>query len=1823
MASEIIFTVPGQAQATSPAAQGLGGQVRASVRVGARRGTGDSVRLTARPGEDVVVLSIANGPTLVLHPEAARDLMRAQAGNARRGGAEPSDADAVEVPAQLGWQGLDDGSTTRGWLGQVVLSAFDIVKGLVLDHAVDIVSTLAVKKLDGKVEAGVYELSPTELPPLKGSGRKREQLPPSADGAPLLVLLHGTFVDTASTFAKLWTLHPQVVGRLFAHYGNRVYALDHPTLSQSPIANALTLVRALPQGARLHLLTHSRGGLVAEVLARACSAALGAAELALFADVPESQGQKALDYSQHRKDLQALVKEVQAKAIQVERVLRVACPSRGTLLAGRRLDAYLSVLKWGLELASLPVAPELVSFLSEVAQRRTDPAELPGLEAMTPDSPVVKWLNGGGEPLPGQLRVLAGDIEGDSLMSWVKTLLADAFYWTDNDLVVQTRSMYGGTPRARSGASFVLERGAKVSHFNYFANERSVAAVASGLMDEQPADFRLIGPLSWAGQDASGTRAANAIARSRGPDRAGVPAEQRPAVVVLPGILGSNLALDGKRIWLGLRLIGGLKKLAWDPNTADRVTPDGAIGLSYDDLIEHLASTHEVIEFAYDWRRPVEQEARRLGQVVAEALSRREASQQPVQLLAHSMGGLVARTMQLECPDVWDRLMARDGARLLMLGTPNGGSWAPMQVLSGDDTFGNTLVAFGGLFDDAGTRAVMAAMPGFLQLQAGLTDPALALDQSATWQKLADEDLRLLRERSRWHSDERQLSVYRWSAPPQAVLDQAVALRRRLDAQAANLGAMAQKLLLVVGHEKFTPAGFRLGQEGLEYLDTPDGGDGRVTLGSALLPGVRTWRCDVAHGKLSDASHAFAAYVELLAGGDTQSLPRLEANAAGTRGGPAEATEASALVPNRPSRGKHNSQPPSLTTDLFAREARASDVSAATPTLRLSVSVVNGNLKFINQPLLLGHYISTRLSGTEAVVNALIGDAMGEALGAGLYPSIPGTHQVFVNTRIDPERPLALPQPAAAVVVGLGEEGRLRPNDLSDTVRQGVMAYAQRASEQPGGGATGFELAATLVGSGGMGVHVGSAAQAIAQGVADANQRLRRSGWPLVSRLLLVELYLDRATEAHNALAVLAEARPKDFTLQPTLVPGVGPLRRPSDSGYRGAGYDFITAVQRCDGPKQQPVIEYTLDTQRARNEVRGQATQAQLVDELVRVGADSDNTDTQIGRSLFQLLVPVEIEPFLAGSRSIVLQLDKDTARFPWELLDTGDASHGGAPGERLPWAVRTQVLRKLRTEDFRAQPVGAGREGGVLVIGEPQCDKSRFAELPGARAEAQAVAKALGVPALIEPDALQAVNALLAQPLRVVHISGHGEHRDDGTGGVILSNDTVLGPSEIGAMRSVPELVFLNCCFIGQIHADPNVQRNALGSKRARFAASIAEQLIRDGVRCVVAAGWAVEDGPAMLFAVCFYQRLLAGDRFIDAVGAARLAAWEARPAGNTWAAYQCYGDPDWRYVPPDEHQAAQAAVLPDVASAPALALVLENEALDARYANVRSKDITRRRLTKLRQLQARYQPLWGGIGAVAEAFGLAYSECGDVDAAIDWYRCAVGAADGSASMKAAEQLGNLLARRGAQRDDAVQARDEIRYAIRQLQQLADLQSTVERENLLGSAWKRLALVEEAGAAELAALQRSQQHYARAEAMALASGADDLFYPIMNGVALQLRIAALQRQPKIELDAVRVAAALQSLQAKSVSAPDFWSVVALVEIQMLEAMAAGRLAAAGAGIELGFAALAQRAPAKRMWASVHDQSRFVLQPYAQQASASEAKAATAILKQLSALAS
>lgn len=1806
MTEPITFVVPGRAMAARETLLELGATTKAGVKVGARRGSGEAVRVAAYPGEDIVLLRLANGPALYLHPHTARDLFRAQTHgvSSPARGAEPVVSDSeVIVPSQSSWRDLNDKSplqfresVSRGnvsdWISGIALDTVEVITGFVKGKAADVTAGAIAAKLDQQVDAGVYKLSASALDGLKGKSTKLSAVTPREDGGPLLILLHGTFVETSSTFGKLWQKHRPRVESLFRHYQDAVYALDHPTVSASPFANALTLVKVLPHGARLHCVTHSRGGLVAEVLVRVCGGqGLSESDLAIFKDPA---------YARHHAELVELAKEVQSRQIRIERLVRVACPARGTLLASRRLDAYLSVLKWGLELSGLTVPSAFVDFLAEVARRRSDPEEFPGLEAMMPERPVATWLNAPADPVAGDLRVVAGDVDGDSLTSWLKTLLSDAFCWTDNDLVVQTRSMYGGTPRS-GGASFYLDRGGNVTHFSYFENERTADAVTRALIQDQPADFRLIGPLSWAGEDASGTRAARAVQRSAVANPA-----DRPALFVLPGILGSHLKVDGHRVWLSARVFNGLRQLKWDPESANLVQPDGPVGSSYDKLLDYFAQTHEVIEFSFDWRRPMEDEAKRLAIAVEDALKVRTTTQQPVRLLAHSMGGVVARTMQLERPDIWEQMMRRPGARLLMLGTPNGGSYAPMQVLSGDDTFGNLLTVFGSLFDAHGARQLIAEMPGLVQLQADLIGGRHELDKTIGWQALEKADLEAVnlrvRDQSLWHNNEIQLRPFRWGVPPQEVLDQALALRGRLDKQRDAFCADASKMLLVVGKARSTPADVKVTDNGAVYLDAPERGDGRVTLESACLPGVKTWQVDAAHGDLPNLEQAFAAYRELLEEGDTSKLPR--AVPGGTMRGSGAAPTV-ALVPNRPARSQQGDTPPVSAREVFdLPQIRSRDKAHRSAPLK--VSVINGNLKFVREPLMLGHYQALKLTGTEAVIDRLLDGAMSESLRAGLYPSAVGSSQVFINTKRNSDDPFVVPRPQAAIVIGLGEEGALRMAALTDTVRQGVIAYAQRVAEQGGGGSTTFALATTLIGSGGSNMSTGTSAQAIVMGVSQANKRLTQVSWPQVSHLHLIELYTDRATEALAALTSLSNSLMQSVSVEAQIKMGLGWLARPLNAGYRGSDYDFISILQASeDAP-----LEFILATRRARDEVRGVVPQSKLVKEIIRAGANAANQDQRMGRTLFKLLVPIELEPFLAGSSSLLMQLDPGTASYPWELLDT-QRSDLETRDDDAPWAIRTCLLRKLRTVDYRERPLSAIPEGGVLVIGEPECPPDRYPALPGACAEAKAVAAAFGIEPILKAGAVTILNAVLDGAYRILHVAGHGDFID-GLGGVILSNGTTFGPREVKAMRIVPELAFINCCHIGRFDDRPLQPVNLLGARASlpAFAANIAEALIRIGVRCVIAAGWAVDDNPAELFARRFYEELNKGASFVKAVRHARRDTWEAFPDSNTWAAYQCYGDPNWTYIN-NVGNGNGAREAPQVASADALALHLE-----ALIAAHRYKDQTKEEIrTQLEQLESSHAGSWGGLGAIAEAFGRAYAEIDEFSRAIQWYERALDAEDGGARLQALEQLGNLLARRGAKNNHIT----EVNRAIDLLKHVNTMGSTVEREALLGSAYKRLAMLEEKGSTQWrAALMQSHDHYGRAEAIALATSADNLFYPAMNrmGVALMLGGSQTTRG----FDPEKLAAVRRSLQQNNDSSPDFWSVIGLSELRIYEALSQKQLAGILPGVLTDIKDLKGRSISAKMWGSVADQWTVVLSAYVSEPkiSASEKGAASTLFKAL-----
>jgi hypothetical protein len=1829
----ITFVVPGRpagatrARAASAAPpEGLSqGRVKDSVQVGAHRGEGGTaVRVEATPGEDVVVLRIANGPALMLHPETARDMLQAQAEALRvtetRGG-RGDDPLTCHVPARLGWP-LAEGAATRSsrdLIGDVRIASLDVVTDLLKEKAATLAASAIAKAVDGHVSAGVHRLHRDDVPAL--TQRSVERSLPRFDD-PLLVFVHGTFSSTEGTFSKLWTQHPQRVRALFDRYHDSVVALEHPTLGASPVGNALALARTLAPRTRLHLVTHSRGGLVAEVLARACTG-----------HEPALASVGRVEDAALRQELETLVGLVRQKELRVDRIVRVACPARGTLLASKRLDAYVSIFKWTLQLAGVPVLPVLVDFLGEVAKRRAEPGDLPGLAAQIPDSPLVRWLNAADTAIGGDLRVVAGDLQGDSVTSWLKTLLSDAFYWTDNDLVVQTRSMYGGTPRA-AGASFVLDQGGGVSHFNYFSNERTSAAIVSALLDDEPQDYRTIGPLSWSGRSSTGVRG----------ERAADPT--RPAAFVLPGIVGSHLKVGGDRVWLSWHVVNGLDRLKYG---TDGVLPDGPVGMFYDDLVAYLSRTHEVIEFAFDWRTPMEEAARLLADAVTAALDARTDSGQPVRMVAHSMGGLVARTMELERPTVWERMMSSKGARLLMLGTPNGGSWAPMQVLSGDDTFGNVLAAVGAPFEESAARQVMAQFPGFLQLQANLSDE---LQLESTWKKLADEDLAALGKRSPWHRLPIQLGAYQWGVPSQDVLDRAVALRRRLDGQAARaVTTWKDKVVLVVGRAPSTPDGYEVTEREVVYLDTPDDGDGRVPVQRALLPGVPAWKVDAGHSDLPAKKDAFKAYLELLETGTTRLLPPVRATSP-ARG----VTSAAARVRNRPSRARVQIRPPASEREAYSSEPAAAPSGAAARQTTLCVSVVNGDLTFVRQALLLGHYRSLRLMGTERVMDGLVNHAMEDSLRAGLYPDRPGDQKIFWNSTVLRDNPWRVPRPEAVVVVGLGEEGKLRPSELVETVRQGVIAWVQRKAEEDDAGReqeegpavvpAALELASTLVGSGG-GIEVAQSAQLIAQGVREANARLAEGPWPVIGHLHLIELYLNRAGEALRALQLQALASPGAYRLTDTVVSGTGGMTRPIEDSYRGADYDFISAVTRKSAHGAAE-IAYAVDTKRARTEVTGQTTQVALMRELIANAASDRNRDTLTGRTLFQLLVPLTLEPFFGGTTDMLLELDDKTAGIPWELLDTGT----GAAGDSRPWAIRAKLLRKLRTETFRGPTRDAGADSSILVIGEPLCDRKQYPELPGARAEARAVVERFGttggVRALIAadedpegtaPDALAVTGALLERDWRIVHIAGHGElpekvgpapqkegdppQKYGSPRGVVLSNGSFLGPAEIASMRTVPELVFVNCCHLGAHSSDRTLGENDAPG----FAANVADALIRIGVRCVIAAGWAVDDGAASVFATTLYAALLRGCRFADAVGEARARAWAE--GGNTWAAYQCYGDPDWRLTPGTSQAGLTIAEeFAGIASPAGLHNALETLVVKSRYQHARAEAQRER----LRHLEGRFASLWGGRGRIAEAFGAAWAEAKDPARGLEWYEKALAAKDASASFDVVLKIANLRARgawetlaKGPRSARTLgRARKAIAHAIGEVEKLGSLQETTERESIMGSAWKRLAMVESLAGRpkdERRAIERMRERYARAEALEAATGSVDLFYPALNRIAAELVLRA--GDPDWSgLDDTSVAAARRSLQAKTLSEPDFWSVVGLTELRLYETLAGRRLAVALPSIRREYDDLRRRVSAPSMWGSVRDQLQFVLTKYSDRTRGAEQKSAKALLAHVTKLA-
>lgn len=1500
--------------------------------------------------DEVVVLELADGGTLITSAERLRESLRV----ASPGLLVDERVLLEKLRAASAAPSRAFGEAVKGVISKIYLLRAGNVKDAIVDAALEKFKAKGIVAAGGwfgtRMLMQAIEERLDQQPGLYrwvgASGKPSDLVPvqlvdqsdtPQADPArnPMLVFVHGTGSSTLGSFGNLRSCERDLWGTLERKYGDRIYAFEHRTLSESPIENAIALARALPRGAHVSLASHSRGGLVCDLLCLDEFDALidnyryafQGSGTPLGARVDVRQELEAA-HAEQRDQLRELAGVIRKRKLVIERYVRTACPANGTVLASGNFDVFLSGLLTLIGAVPFffgnPLYSAFKRMVIEIAKNRTDAHMVPGIEAQLPDSPLAQLLHDAGVQPGIAMAVVAGDVAGGNMLSRLGVLLTDflLFDKEDNDLVVNTPAMLAGiAPQA--GARVLFDRGADVSHFRYFSNVDTRGALRDWFTHDAPEKLpgfrRLPDPAEYAA-------ALMAAARSR--DAADA---KKPVVVVLPGIMGSHLAVNrSDRVWFDPLDIarGGLDRISWGQPGVEAWE---LFEMSYGEACAHLSRTHRVERFPYDWRQPLDVLGERLGEFLDQLL-KQTGDQVPIRLLAHSMGGLVVRACIYKRGPVMDTLMAREGARLIMLGTPNQGAHSMVENLIGKGDTLRTLVRLDFKHDMQQVLDTVSAFRGALQLlpKPGFEDTFQGdgsgghrydYQKARTWTELKSKLTDF------WFGDGRcgtpsqealDAGAWLWERDQRAV----PALPLRYEKKSIYLFGVARNTVCGVREEPHND-GTRIRMVGTTR------GDGTVTWDSGRIGGIGSfYYMPVQHGDMLSTAEHFKALTELLqAGGTTLLSQQPPATRAAEPHGPViydagPPTTADADAAQRTVAGA------SLRNRLPARSRR-----------RLAVAVKAMDLRFLAKPIMVGHYEQDPIAGPEALIDReLLGGDLSKRYNLGLYAGPRGTTTVVLRTPAEGEQRRGYL--TGAVVTGLGRyEGTLSAADLTEAVHTGALRYLLQVVDVLGKEDREVSLASLLLGyNSSANLSPAASVEAMVRGVMQANVRFCEiTGLNIrIGSLDIVELYIDTAISAVYALRQmeerlrgLADKHGTALVVCRELLPGEGMRHRlisESVSSYwprlvvtdaDRSDEPVMAAARRVGDPPPATMVADRLRFMyvgtRARAEAVVQQRQPGLVEALVKQQISDPVWDEDFGRMLFQLMVPHDFKDAARQLDRVVMVVDSQTANLPWELMladGPARADERTHDDERLPLSLKAAMVRQLSSTHFRPQVLQSGLRN-ALVIGNPSVQGFEAAfgpagapSLPGAAREAAAVADALAKigykvePVIgVEGGELPAASTVLAtlyrEPWRILHIAGHGvfdlPHADGRRrSGVLLSDGLLITAAEIAAMEVVPDLVFLNCCHLGQVDG---------GRNSNKLAGSVARELIDIGVRCVVVAGWAVNDVSALRFGEAFYKELLARRQpFGMAVFRARRTTRDASPSDITWGAYQAYGDPGW---------------------------------------------------------------------------------------------------------------------------------------------------------------------------------------------------------------------------------------------------------------------------------------------------------------------------------------
>lgn len=1574
---------------------------------------------------------------------------------------------------------------------------------------------------------------------------------------PTLLFLHGTFSSTLGSFGDLRE-DDALWKALSRRYGDRIFTLDHHTISSNPLENALEVVKNLPPKARIDMVSHSRGGMIGELLCRGQRTdgePFDDFDFKAILGDPDAEDERQ-DREKQLEQLRELDKLLRERTPRIERFVRVAAPAAGTSLASGRLDRWLSIFLNALKLVpGLAVSPTynlVSSFTAAVLKKRLDPGGFPGIEAMRPASPLVRLLNRGDIETSADLTVISGDSESSGIWGSIKLWVMDLVYAGDHDIVVNTPSMYGGAKRSQG--VYFFDHGSQVDHFHYFSNDRTAKKLGQGLAPHSDGDslYQQRQEYGFLPLDAKRRELAEKQARlKKALVRGAREDKEKPVVYVLPGIMGSALSQEDDDIWVSpWRLaLGQMGRLRIH---AKKVAATQLLAGPYGDLIEHLSFEHAVKAFPYDWRLSLRAEAKRLAADVNHTLDKTE---QPLRLLAHSLGGLLARVMFAENPELWKRFKAREGSRVVMLGTPNAGSFKIARVLLGKDKMLRLL----SLVDLANSKRemveIVSKFPGILELLPEHDDDYF---ERKTWEPLA-------------------AAVHKtWPSPAGNHLRDARKVRDLL----RNAELDPERFLYVAGVADETPSDVKLVDGRLRFMATRRG-DGSVPWDGGIPEGINAWYMNAEHGKLADHRPGFDAIDELLAGGDTAKLTQAPpAFARGLDEKPFEMTE----DPIEAYPDEQDLQAAAVGYSFLQREPKTVEP--------LHLSVYHGDLRFKNRPVLAGHHEGDAILGAEWALDQKLDGRLNHRRDLGLYPGKIGSSEIVLN---DPPADGNLHGRSGAIIVGLGAIGKLLPSGLEQSVTDGALRYAmqlveeRRAQSDNSKPAQPFlaPLCSLVIGSEFGGLSAAESIGAILKGVLRANDVLAEQGladWVRIGNIEFIELYRDRAIQAAQILLRLRDdaVLHRHVIVRNELVDGESGRSRVPPNESAG----WWHRVQIASG-REKGSLSFTTMTGRARADTNVVPLQLENVKRFVDRAVTTPNWSAPVANTLFHMLLPNDLKPMALEERNLVLLLGTEAAAYPWELL------HDQTLGETQPLVTRGGLIRQLVTSEAGRKPIDSFAEA-ALVVGNPP---THLAPLPGAEREALAVADQLALAGLkvareIGSGADDIQISLFSRPYQVLHLAGHGViddkadkpldetsvHQQHGSTGMVIGKQLYLTPNLIAQLPQVPELVFINCCHLGAIQSQTANRFNLL-------AANLGSQFIRDGVSAVVAAGWAVDDAAAATFAVEFYGKMLAGDSFGEAVKHARKMTYELHRRVNTFGAYQCYGDPSYR-LRIHGRRGGSSRTKPNYVSPDHAAYDFDAIRQGVKAASSSEVDWAKDRIQRLDAWVRENRSHWLDSSAILNAaIGEAYREVEMFPEALEAYGRAIEAEEADAPVRILERRGNLLVMMGEMETDRSEGAKLIRQGIEQLESVLAAGETAERHSLAGGAYCRLHIVRTRKAA--GDLEKMTEHYKRAYQLMVDQRDRKLAYPLLNWLSAELgRIPLGSRLEKVELDGKSLDVAKTIAEAREIasqSGPDFWSEIAPVDCRLVASLCDGSLLEQIDAIEAAYSAVRIGSPVQR----------------------------------------